>query len=176
MHDKDSCAKLTSFKIYKLMHRAQAAGQKVEAKHKCKHNVTHPLCWHSMGGRKKNMLHISGEQIETHHKWWDQKMNLFYEFQYKFKNNELINFPIKVHYLKIKHKLSGLVSLGWGWLHIFTAAWSFYIYSRMLKYINWLGCDWPLSRSTRDTTRDTLLSIYKNTEIILHRVSCQLAN
>lgn len=38
MHDRDSCAKLTSFKIYKLSHRTQAAGQSVEARHKCKHN------------------------------------------------------------------------------------------------------------------------------------------
>ena len=32
MHDRDSCAKLTSLKIYKLSHRTKAAGQSVKAK------------------------------------------------------------------------------------------------------------------------------------------------
>ena len=57
MHDRDSCAKLTSLKIYKLSHRAQAVGQSVEARTQ-RMPATQTL------KEKENILHISEEQME----------------------------------------------------------------------------------------------------------------
>lgn len=62
MHDRDSCAGITSLKIYKLSHRTQASGQSVEASA----NTVH-ACY-TATQKEWKMLHISEEQMEMQYK------------------------------------------------------------------------------------------------------------
>lgn len=62
MHDRDSCAEITSLKIYKLSHRTQASGQSVEA------SANTVRAGYTATQKEWKMLHISEEQMKMQYK------------------------------------------------------------------------------------------------------------
>lgn len=68
MHDRDSWAKLNSFKLYKLSHWTQAPGQ-VSKQDTRTHTMD--VCF---ADTKENILHIAEEQIKMHQKRQGQQI------------------------------------------------------------------------------------------------------